>query len=68
MVKVNGAFVGMELGPGYHVVELRFFPPLLLPGAVVSGATVLVLAAGFVLRKRLDAVGRSLRLYHRGQG
>ena len=68
LVKVNGAFVGMELGPGYHVVELRFLPPLLLPGAVVSGATVLVLAAGFVLRKRLDAVGRSLRLYHRGQG
>ena len=67
LVKVNGAFAGMELGPGDHVVELRFFPPLLLPGAVVSGATALALVV-VVLRKRFGAAGRSLRLSRRECG
>jgi len=37
LLKVNIGFMGLMLSPGRHVVELRYRPPLLVPGLVLSG-------------------------------
>ena len=52
LIKVNGVFPGIELDQGSHQVELRFAPPLVLPGAVASAATVAVLVVAFLWRGR----------------
>jgi uncharacterized membrane protein YfhO len=56
IVKVLGAFMAAEVGPGMHSFELTFVPTGLVPGAVAS--TLGLVAA--VVYLNLDAGRRGL--------
>lgn len=56
----GGVFISTPLEAGTHEIELRFRPPGLVPGIVISGASILLLAALTVIRRR-----RVNRLYAR---
>jgi len=43
LVPADGALLGVDLGPGTGRVELRYRPPGLLAGAVITGLTLLIL-------------------------
>jgi hypothetical protein len=56
--KVNGGFVGFEIGPGRHRVRLDYQPAGWRWGLVVAGLAVLV-AAGVAVRRRALTPGPS---------
>ena len=43
LVRVNHGFMGIHLGPGEHTVTLRYVPPLMNIGGVLSIISVLLL-------------------------
>jgi uncharacterized membrane protein YfhO len=53
VLRTNGLVLGVPVPAGSHVVRVAFFPPGLIPGALVSAASLLVLlAAGPVVARR----------------
>ncbi|HBL31143.1 MAG TPA: hypothetical protein DD490_30320, partial [Acidobacteria bacterium] len=48
---VNGAFLGVQVPPGSHRIELRFRPPGLAPGVALGGVAMLV-CGGLLLRRK----------------
>ena len=53
-VKGLGLFLTVPLPPGEHVVELRYTPPGLYAGAVISAVTATFVAAAVVLSRRKE--------------
>lgn len=52
VVPVDGALLGVELGPGAGTLELRYRPAGLLPGAALSCLGFLAILPAFLLRRR----------------
>jgi hypothetical protein len=50
LVPADGALLGVDLGPGTGRVELRYRPPGLLAGAVLTGLTLLALLGAATAR------------------
>lgn len=50
--QVFGAFLGIELLPGSHVIELTYMPKGLKEGAAISAVSLLVLAGAAILARR----------------
>ncbi|MCK5862722.1 MAG: YfhO family protein [Candidatus Hydrogenedentes bacterium] len=53
ILKVNGLFRGVALGPGAHTIIFEYKPAAVLAGAVISGSTLLLLALSLLLSSRL---------------
>lgn len=52
IIKVNGAFTGLQLNPGKYQISLRYQTPGLIPGMLISGCSAGILAAFFIIRRR----------------
>ena len=46
------AVIAFNITEGTHTVEMRYCPPGLIPGAIVSGAALVVFAALVAVRRR----------------
>lgn len=59
IVKTDLAFMGVELAPGEHTVELRYFTPYLAPGLAMSGLgwSIFIIWLIVDLRKRKQKEG-----------
>jgi len=58
VVRVDGIVQGVPVTAGHHSVELRYRPPGLHAGALVSAFTIAALASGgVVVRRRRDPTG-----------
>jgi hypothetical protein len=64
VVRANGLVLGVPVPPGHHVVRLRFRPPGLPAGAVLSIVSILALFAVAPLVSRMRRLGRSGRASH----
>lgn len=49
---VNGLIMGMEVPAGVHQIKFSYQPATFIVGATVSGGTLLLLAAAWVLKKK----------------
>ncbi|HCL86369.1 MAG TPA: hypothetical protein DIC45_07715 [Comamonadaceae bacterium] len=58
LVRVNYGFMGIHLGPGDHTITLRYVPPLMKAGGVLSIISVLLLV-GLRTRKFFYPLKRS---------
>ena len=52
LVKVAGYLSGAEISAGTHEIEMKYTVPGIIPGAVISGVGVIVLAVWIFIRKR----------------
>ena len=52
MREALGLFLAVELPEGMHRVELRFVPPGLIPGAVLSASALLLSLLWALLRRK----------------
>jgi hypothetical protein len=52
VVRLDGIVLGVPVAAGHHSVELRYRPPGLRAGALVSGLTVVALVIGAAVRRR----------------
>ncbi len=41
--KINAGFSGLLLGKGQHIIDLKYFPPLLKEGLIITILTILIL-------------------------
>jgi hypothetical protein len=57
ILRTNVAFRGVAVGPGDHVLTMRYRPTSLLVGAVISAASLAVAAALLLVLRRLDRRG-----------
>lgn len=48
IIKVNGVFSGLVLKPGSHKIELHYVTPGLIPGACISGFTLLMIICFYI--------------------
>lgn len=54
ILRVNGAFRGIPVGPGPHTVRMTYKVPGLEIGFAIGGATLAAVVAGFVFARRWD--------------
>lgn len=52
LVKIAGYLSGAEISAGTHEIEMKYTVPGIIPGAVISGVGVIVLAVWIFIRKR----------------
>lgn len=52
LLKVAGYLCGAEITAGSHEIEMRYTVPGIIPGAVISGIGVIVVAVWIFIRKR----------------
>lgn len=62
VLRVNGAVQGVYLPKGSHQVTLRFRPPALAWGAIISGFTLLACVLALVLERRKAHVDESAKI------
>jgi hypothetical protein len=58
VLRTNGLVLGVPVPTGRHVVRVTFVPPGLIPGALVSGVSLLLLLAAGPVAARLRGRGR----------
>ncbi len=51
LIRAAGLLVGLELPAGEHTIRLRYHPPGLLIGSIVSAATAMAVFAAFIFRR-----------------
>lgn len=51
LIKVNGVFTGLVLQPGNHKIQLHYITPGLIPGACISGFTILMIICLCILNR-----------------
>ncbi|MEP7133255.1 MAG: hypothetical protein ABI914_08810, partial [Acidobacteriota bacterium] len=51
LIRAAGLLVGLELPAGEHTIRLRYRPPGLLIGSIVSAATAMAVFAAFLFRR-----------------
>ncbi len=52
VLRVNECYMGLKLEKGSHQIEMRYHTPLLLAGAVISFAALIVLITCMVYKKK----------------
>lgn len=53
VLKVDNGMIGIKLLPGEHVIELKYFPPGMSTGVIVTIVTILLLIINIIFRKKI---------------
>lgn len=58
-VKVAGAFIGIQAGEGTHKLEMKYVPPGMVPGLVITAISWLIYLIIFIAtRKRVEKISK----------
>ncbi len=52
-LKVDNGLIGIKLSPGNHIVQLKYFPPMMKLGIIISISTLLLFALLMIYKKIL---------------
>lgn len=63
ITEVKDTFLGVELTPGTHTIELRFMPQGLVLGGLITALSLAMLLAIWLLTRRFGLLGDGLREY-----
>ena len=63
ITEVKDTFLGVELTPGTHTIELRFMPQGLVLGGLITALSLAMLLAIWLLTRRFGLLSDGLREY-----
>lgn len=66
-IKVDTGLIGIKLNPGSHVIELKYFPPKLNLGIIISIITLLIFSSFNIkhINNSLLTINRQLKLFNK---